>query len=64
VDLYRERPLSSAPEVNDYFGRHLRPGDRALCMLHVPTPAGQHAILSALGVAEPDLQPATAVGRA
>jgi hypothetical protein len=54
VDLYTERPLSSVPEANDYFARHLRPGDRALCVLHVPTPAGQHAILSALGVAEYD----------
>ena len=64
VDLYRERPESSAAEANDYFARHLQPGDRALCMLHVPTPSGQHAILSALGVAEHGLRTSAAAGGA
>ncbi|MEU4210788.1 hypothetical protein AB0F13_12480 [Streptomyces sp. NPDC026206] len=54
VDLYRERPLSSAEAANAYFGRHLVPGDRMLCVLHAPTPAGQHGILTALGLARPE----------
>ncbi|MEV6021169.1 MULTISPECIES: hypothetical protein [unclassified Streptomyces] len=53
LDLYRERPLSHAPEANRYFAEHTEPGDRVLCLLHVPTPAGAHAILTALGVPEP-----------
>ncbi|MFI9236773.1 hypothetical protein [Streptomyces sp. NPDC053079] len=54
VDLYRERPLSSVDAVNAHFGKHLEPGDRMLCVLHAPTAAGQHGILTALGLARPE----------
>ncbi|WP_093798654.1 hypothetical protein [Streptomyces sp. Wb2n-11] len=50
VDLYRERPLSHVPEANRYFAEHAEPGDRVLCLLHVPTQAGAHSILTALGL--------------
>ncbi|MFF7261573.1 hypothetical protein ACFZCL_14985 [Streptomyces sp. NPDC008159] len=53
VDLYRERPLSHAPDANRYFAEHTRPGDRVLCLLHVPTQAGAHSILTALGLPAP-----------
>ncbi|WRZ90439.1 hypothetical protein OHB54_15990 [Streptomyces sp. NBC_01007] len=53
LDLYRERPLSHVPEANRYFAEHTEPGDRVLCLLHVPTQAGAHAILTALGVPLP-----------
>ncbi|MEU9254923.1 hypothetical protein AB0D66_24115 [Streptomyces sp. NPDC048270] len=52
-DLYRERPTSYVPEANAYFERHAAPGDRVLCMLHVPTRDGAHSILAALGVPLP-----------
>ncbi|MEU9144209.1 hypothetical protein [Streptomyces sp. NPDC048349] len=52
-DLYRERPTSDVPEANAYFERHAAPGDRVLCMLHVPTREGAHSILTALGVPLP-----------
>ncbi|MCC9308319.1 hypothetical protein LN042_14680 [Kitasatospora sp. RB6PN24] len=50
VDLYHERPTSYVPEANAYFAANAEPGDRVLCMLRVPTRAGAHAILAALGV--------------
>ena len=53
VDLYREEPLCSLPAANEFFAASARPGDRVLCILHAPTPSGQHAILSALGVPLP-----------
>ncbi|MFE9255360.1 hypothetical protein [Streptomyces sp. NPDC006879] len=53
VDLYRERPRSYLPETNAYFEAHAAPGDRVLCLLHVPTRAGADAILAALGVPLP-----------
>ncbi|WP_329463103.1 hypothetical protein [Streptomyces sp. NBC_01431] len=56
LDLYRERPLSHVPEANRYFADHAEPGDRVLCLLHVPTQAGAHAILTALGVPLPSGQ--------
>lgn len=49
-DLYREVPLSSVGSVNTYFGRAARPGDRVLCLLHVPSAAGWRVILPALGL--------------
>lgn len=56
VDLYRERPLSHVPEANRYFAEHTEPGDRVLCLLHVPTQAGAHSILTALGLPLPSGQ--------
>lgn len=56
-DLYRKRPLSSVPAVNAHFAARLEPADRLLCMLHVPTEAGRHAILTALGVRPPGPRP-------
>ncbi|MEU5302603.1 hypothetical protein ACH4YO_27425 [Streptomyces noursei] len=56
LDLYRERPLSHVPDANRYFAEHTEPGDRVLCLLHVPTQAGAHAILTALGVPLPSVQ--------
>lgn len=56
VDLYRERPLSHAPDANRYFAEHTRPGDRVLCLLHVPTQAGADAILTALGLPAPSVR--------
>lgn len=56
LDLYRERPLSHVPEANRYFAEHAEPGDRVLCLLHVPTQAGAHSILTALGVPLPSGQ--------
>ncbi|MEU4179577.1 hypothetical protein [Streptomyces sp. NPDC026589] len=53
LDLYRERPLSHVPEANRYFADHTEPGDRVLCMLHVPTRAAAGSILTALGVPSP-----------
>ncbi len=53
VDLYRQRPTSSAEAVNAYFAAHLEPGDRVLCVLHAPTAAGRHAVLRALGIPPP-----------
>ncbi|MFJ6719084.1 hypothetical protein [Streptomyces sp. NPDC091259] len=53
LDLYRERPTSHDLAANAYFERHAAPGDRVLCMLHVPTAEGAHAILAALGVPLP-----------
>ncbi len=54
-DLYRERPLSRLAAANQYFAQHTRPGDRVLCLLDVPTRAGAHAILTALGVPLPSV---------
>jgi hypothetical protein len=48
-DLYRTRPASDDPEVNGYFGRVTRPGDRVLCVLHVRDPATEAAILELFG---------------
>ncbi|MEW2633573.1 hypothetical protein AB0903_18420 [Streptomyces sp. NPDC048389] len=56
IDLYRERPLSHVPEANRYFAEHAEPGDRVLCLLHVPTWTGAHSILTALGVPLPSRQ--------
>ncbi|WP_240134973.1 hypothetical protein [Streptomyces sp. MUM 178J] len=53
VDLYRERPMSYVAETNAYFAANAAPGDRVLCLLHVPTRAGADSILSALGVPLP-----------
>ncbi|GAA0477330.1 hypothetical protein GCM10009544_44140 [Streptomyces stramineus] len=53
VDLYRQRPTSSAEAVNAYFAAHLAPGDRMLCVLHAPTAAGRRAVLAALGIPPP-----------
>jgi hypothetical protein len=39
ADLYRELPRSADPAVNEYFVRSVRPQDRVLCMLMVPTAA-------------------------
>lgn len=50
-DLYAELPSCSVQPVNDYFTRSTHPGDRVLCVLHVPTRAGRQAILAALGLA-------------
>ncbi|KPI09483.1 hypothetical protein OK074_3289 [Actinobacteria bacterium OK074] len=50
ADLYRRRPLSSAPDVDAYFAAHVDPGDRLLCLLHFSTPAAKQAVLTALGV--------------
>ncbi|MFJ9413112.1 hypothetical protein ACIRPT_02965 [Streptomyces sp. NPDC101227] len=56
LDLYRERPLSHVPTANRYFAEHTERGDRVLCLLHVPTQAGAHSILTALGVPLPSAQ--------
>lgn len=53
VDLYLERPASYVPDANDYFATHAAPGDRVLCMLHVPSRSGAHSILEALGIPIP-----------
>lgn len=49
IDFYREMPESQKAVVNDYFRRHLRPGDRMLCILEVPTETGVARMLHALG---------------
>jgi hypothetical protein len=50
ADLYPAIPACSVEPVSAYFRRSVRPGDRVLCVLHVPTEAGVQAILSALGL--------------
>jgi hypothetical protein len=49
-DLYPRIPACTEPAVGDYFARTVRPGDRVLCVLHVPTTAARRAILGALGL--------------
>jgi len=56
LDLYRDRPLCQLPQANRYFVEHTESGDRVLCLLHVPTQAGAHAILTALGLPLPSAQ--------
>jgi len=51
VDLYPDLPVSSHPEVNDYFAAVTRPGDRVLAMLEVPFDEQAAAILRAFGLA-------------
>jgi hypothetical protein len=50
ADLYPALPQSSHEDVNGYFARVTRPGDRVLAMLSVPTAREAAAILGALGV--------------
>jgi hypothetical protein len=48
-DLYRTRPTCDDADVNGYFGRVTRPGDRVLCVLHVRDRATEAAILDLFG---------------
>lgn len=51
-DLYPRLPESAASEVNEYFNGTIRPQDRVLCMLTVPTPRAGSLILGAFGVSQ------------
>lgn len=50
ADLYPEQPACRDAQVNAYFARHARPGDRMLCLLQIPTRRGADTILRAFNV--------------
>lgn len=49
-DFYTEMPRTNKRRVNDYFQRHLAPGDRVLCLVHFPSPTGLTHLLDRFGV--------------
>ncbi len=53
ADLYPSLPISRDTDVNAYFARRTRPGDRVLCLLQIPTRRGAAAILAAFNVNHP-----------
>ncbi len=63
TDLYPALPVSTMAAVNEHFARNVRPGDRVLCLLHVPTSEGCNSILAALGLPEDGLRTPVAAGR-
>ncbi len=53
ADLYPAAPVCRDAQVNDYFDRYTRPGDRVLCLLQIPTLCGAATILRAFNVSSP-----------
>jgi hypothetical protein len=53
ADLYPRMPASRDEAVNAYFARHLRPGDRILCVLDIPPEDGiADMVLRAFGLGD------------